>query len=453
MPLIRPRLSDYYGLPITQTECDFAIPLLDEDIPLYVDPFLLWKSPSMQDNALHTTMLTAFDRLIKMFAAGHRQGAVNVLVSLSECDEAGLGSASDRKGRRIGRPLAEEALAALAEVPAILALGIQHIEILQLVVDGIGKDRVSDITCSLLKSFLVDYTAEQSRRHQVPVQTITIPEIFDFKTMLIGSEIVDLPISPVTGKAILFIPKRWLRYSPWISYDSYFEGGFIEGEEVPTDRVSVLLYNRLNYGLVQEFIVQRESIAGECKSDPLFRPISILSAKRRLASLRKLPSGNDNSADKQYEDLVGSLLTSMLHPQLDFASEQVRSESGVLVRDLIFYNSRVWDFLQDIHQLYDCRQLVFELKNVRELGREHVSQINRYMSDQFGRFGVLVTRSTVPRSIERNLVDLWAGQRRCIIVLTDEDIDLMVTLFESRQRLPIEVLKRSYVNFTRRLPS
>ena len=51
--LVRPRLNDYHGILMLQDKVDFAIPFLDEDIPLYVDPFLLWKSPSQMDNGLH----------------------------------------------------------------------------------------------------------------------------------------------------------------------------------------------------------------------------------------------------------------------------------------------------------------------------------------------------------------------------------------------------------------
>jgi hypothetical protein len=65
--LIRPRLNDYYNLPFTQEEVDFGIPLLNEDIPLYVDPFLLWKSPSMQDNSLHTAITNSFNHLGYLF--------------------------------------------------------------------------------------------------------------------------------------------------------------------------------------------------------------------------------------------------------------------------------------------------------------------------------------------------------------------------------------------------
>ena len=42
--IIRPRLNDYYKILLNQDRIDFFIPFLDEDLPLYVDPFLLWKS-------------------------------------------------------------------------------------------------------------------------------------------------------------------------------------------------------------------------------------------------------------------------------------------------------------------------------------------------------------------------------------------------------------------------
>lgn len=61
--LIRPKLNDFHDLPFTQEEVDFAIPFLDEDIALYMDPFLLWKSPSMQDNALHAIISNSFNHL------------------------------------------------------------------------------------------------------------------------------------------------------------------------------------------------------------------------------------------------------------------------------------------------------------------------------------------------------------------------------------------------------
>lgn len=63
MDIIRPRLTDHYGIHKSQSSLDFAIQFFDEDIPLYVDPFLLWKSPSQQDQALHTVITNSFNYL------------------------------------------------------------------------------------------------------------------------------------------------------------------------------------------------------------------------------------------------------------------------------------------------------------------------------------------------------------------------------------------------------
>jgi hypothetical protein len=94
-----------------------------------------------------------------------------------------------------------------------------------------------------------------------------------------------------------------------------------------------------------------------------------------------------------------------------------------------------------------------EMKNVHKIGREHINQLNRYLSNEFGSFGVFITRNQLPRAMFSNTVDLWSGQRRCIIALIDVDLELMVEVFESKQRQPIEVLKKKYVEFRRACPS
>ena len=61
--IVRPRLNDYHGILLLQDKVDFAIPFLDEDIPLYVDSFLLWKSPSQMDNGMHDSIMQKFNCL------------------------------------------------------------------------------------------------------------------------------------------------------------------------------------------------------------------------------------------------------------------------------------------------------------------------------------------------------------------------------------------------------
>jgi len=457
MAIIRPRINDYYDLPFTQEEVDFAIPFLDEDIPFSLDPFLLWKSPSLQDNSLHTVIVNSFNHLGYLVRKGRESDAATVLIRASECHEAGLGSSKTRRGVRIGLGTASTTLALFKNVPQLQANGFTHFEEIQLLVDNISKDRVSDIACSFIKSFLIDYTIEQSQKHGIPLSKIKIEDVYDYRQNKFIDEEVYLPENPNTNEPILLIPKRWLRYIPWVNYEDYFKNYYTKEMQVRSDqlvdRIAILNYNRHHYGAVQAYVANKERTQEDCKNDPLFTPIPILSAKRKLETIKAIPTGKTDNADKKYEDNVCQLLASLLYPHLDFAKEQSRTDSGVLIRDLIFYNNRSIDFLKDIYDDYGSRQLVMELKNVEKVERDHINQLNRYLNEQFGRLGILITRHPLPRHIFRNTIDLWAGQRRCIITLTDDDLSLMVTLFESKQRMPVEVIKRAFVNFIRACPS
>lgn len=456
MAILRPRITDYHGIHISQEELDFAIPYLDEDIPLSVDPFLLWKSPSLQDNSLHLNLIQSFNFLGFLANNDDVESAVNLLVEFSECGEVGLGFSKSRRGAKIGAKAAREIVTLFTSIPALKTNGFSHLEEIQLFVDQISKDRISDITCSILKSFLIDYTISQCQRYTIPTIEVEVLNIFDQKSRRFANEKTELPINPTTNYPILFVPKRWLRKTPWISSEDY-KGYFIEkilnkNEDVP-DKGEILNFNRHNYGLVQSYIKAKELTSNDCKNDPLFTPIPVLSAKRKFKTINALPTGKTENADKKYEEHMCQLLASLLYPHLDFATEQSRTDSNVIIRDLIFYNNRSVDFLGDIFQDYESRQIVFELKNVRAIETIHINQINRYLTNEFGRFGILVTRNPLPKPMFKNTIDLWSGQRRCILALTDIEIEQMVDLFESKQRNPIDVIKKKYIEFKQACPS
>jgi hypothetical protein len=456
MTIVRPRLTDFHGILLQQAQVDFAIPFLDEDIPLYVDPFLLWRSPSQQDQALHTSLINSFNRLGYLATNKRQDEAAAQLIALSECDEVGLGQSRTRQGLRIGEKKASEILSLFQSVPQYAQNGFVHFEEIQFFVEGISKDRISDFTCSFLKSFLIDYTIEQCQSLGIPTQLVTL-DVYSYRDYQVKPETVPLPFNPENQKPIVLVPKRWLRFTPWLNFDEYFkdvvpkdEGGTLSSEE---RRVQVLTYNRQNYGAVFEYIAQKERASANAKNDPLFSQIPVTSAKASLAAIQRLSTGIQDANDKKYEREMARLLASAFYPQLDFAQTQSRTDSGVLIRDLIFYNNRSHTFLDEIFQKYDSRQIVMEMKNVKEIEREHINQLNRYLNDQFGRFGVLLTRNPLPAPMFKNTIDLWAGQRRCIIALVDQDLELTVNLFESKQRDPIDVLNKKYVEFIRACPS
>lgn len=458
MEIIRPRITDFYGIHKSQSEIDFAIQFFDEDIPLYVDPFLLWKSPSQQDQSLHTLITNSFNHLNYLTKKNKMQEAKNTLISISECKEVGLGVSKTRNGLPIGENIAEKILSLFKDIKEYSDFGFTHFEVIQLYIKGISKDRISDITCNYIKSFLIDYTIEQCELMNIPLEKANIEKIYNYReNKLEYNQEVFLPVNPKTKNPIIFTPKRWLRFTHWINFDDYFRSHCPKDDLVNINqdetRVKILNYNRENYGVVEDYVKYKVKNSEDCKNDPLFTQIPIISANRKLSEIIKLKTGKEDGADWKYEDFVSELLASLFYPHLDFAQTQSRTDSGRHIRDLIFYNNRDIDFLNDIYKEYSNKQLIFEMKNVKKIERDHINQLNRYLQSNIGNFGIFITRNPMSKEIFKNTIDLWSSQRKCIISITDEDLKLMVNVYESKQRTPIDILKKKYIEFQRALPT
>ena len=164
-----------------------------------------------------------------------------------------------------------------------------------------------------------------------------------------------------------------------------------------------------------------------------------MSARRKLSIIKKLPIGKNANVDKKYEECIAELFSSLLYPKLNFAQVQARTDSGVTIRDLIFYNNSTDEFLKEIMDDYGSRQNTMEMKNAAKVERTHIDQINRYLHDALGNFGVLITRHELKRAERQRVVDLWSGQRKAIVSITDADVEQMVEVFERKQRAPLDV--------------
>lgn len=454
-----PRLIDVFGLPITQEDVDFAIPRLLEDIPLYVDPFLLWSSSETEHKELHDKVLSFFELIRQYVVQGKIDKAAEMLAGCEETKAVGLGYASgSKKGTNIGPKLIANILYAFEGVQQLKDGHLRHFEELQLVVRLIAEDRISDTTIAILKDFFIEYTSAQAREYKMPTRKYAVGNIFDFKSRLwVPAKKVALPYNPIDSTPILLVPLNLLRHLPWINYGDYYrtfykpyvvDAGSLRRKVADA---AVKEYNARNYVEIERYVDVKEKTAGLCKPDPLFKPLTLSTLKKKYKELRELPTGSSDKADRRFEDLVYDLFSSLLYPTFEFAQSSVRTVDGVHIRDLIFYNDGKTVFAADIRERYDARQPVFELKNVKSLSSTHVNQLYRYLDEEFGRFGILVTRNPTPKAVVRNLVDLHSSKRVIILCLDDSDIELMFSLLDAGMD-PVDVIKKRYVEFVRLLP-
>lgn len=245
--ILRPRLNDYHKILLNQDRTDFFIPFLDEDLPLYVDPFLLWKSDASIDSSLHGSLVDSFNYLGAIYSKGNESEAIDILISASECSEVGLGTSSNKRGKRIGKTSANQILNLFKDIPQLKEYGFTHFEEIQFLVEGISKDRISDISCSLLSQFLVEYTQDQCVRHGIPMSMVET-KIFvpQKKKFILTSK--ELPINPKSNSPIWLIPKRWLRQMPWMNPDDFFNEYLpSENPSLKLSRPEIIDYNRLHY--------------------------------------------------------------------------------------------------------------------------------------------------------------------------------------------------------------
>jgi hypothetical protein len=456
--IVNPRLSDALGLVIRQDEVDFVVPHLREDLPLALDPFLLWKSDQEDYRELHAMLLSFLEAVRVEALAGRTVRADLLLEEVKEPRELGLGYSEGTKiGNALGPKLRSEIIEMFRQIPQMGDAGLDHIEILSLLVPNVAEDRVGDITASVIKKWLADFTTARCKDLGIPTRKHRLvtwdPEKLQWRPFD-----AQLAYNPADELPLLLAPLDLLRRLPWINYPDYCKSTYTRLVLSPTIRDRSALkkrvrsFNRANYDTVRGYVASREQQASACHPDPLFTPLRLDTLRRKAAEVRTLPTGRIAGADKKFETLVFDLLSSLLYPQLDLAANQVRTFSGAHVRDIIFYNDGKLPFLQDLREAYGAKQLVFELKNVDVLDTEHVNQLYRYLDDEdMGRCGILLARRPPPRNVQQNIIDLHSSKRAAIICLDDSDLDLMVQLLDSN-RLPVEALRKKYVDFTRRLP-
>src|SRR5438552_2455463 len=100
-------------------------------------------------------------------------------------------------------------------------------------IDGVSRDKISDLTTNIIRRHLVQYTRDQCNLLNVPVQSMALPPWFDRTTLTWKSDYWDLPV--YKGKPIVLVPKIFVRQDPAYDARRYYQGfvlEFLQAEEL-----------------------------------------------------------------------------------------------------------------------------------------------------------------------------------------------------------------------------
>ena len=77
-----------------------------------------------------------------------------------------------------------------------------------------------------------------------------------------------------------------------------YKNNILKTKNGKIEKIPLLNFNRHNYDVIQTYIKIKELAKTDCQNDPLFKPIPVLSIKRKLSTILNLPTGKTENADK-----------------------------------------------------------------------------------------------------------------------------------------------------------
>ena len=232
-------ISDYFDVGADVFDDYGALNIsIVNDLPLFIDPFLLFHSDKPEYVQLHADIITYMIFLRDRAAVGPvSDGDLQNWYCFKEVKQNWLGfSVSGNGGAGLGMKFARNLHANLNVVFSDFGdeqiTESSHLEKVCLVSDGVGRDNISDFTTNLIKDFLCQYTAEFAAKH-LPASAVKEVSVdrarFNYKTQSWARAKYRLPL--INGDYVIITPKDMLtRDENWIN-----KGDLISGfEEVPT---------------------------------------------------------------------------------------------------------------------------------------------------------------------------------------------------------------------------
>ncbi len=218
--------SDFFEIdPAALDERDAFDVSLINDLPVFVDPFLLFNSTEPELQVLHSEIIR-YMRFLKDVALDGPvpPPLVNLWFTFPEVKQNWLGfSVTGNAGRGLGRDFANALCRNLTTVFRDFGEEVvtrsSHIEKLCLIRDGVGRDNISDFTTNLIKAYLAEYTQDIARSvlPKSGRRVVSLSKVrFNYETHSWSSERFELPF--IDGDFVILTPKRILtKDEAWIN--------------------------------------------------------------------------------------------------------------------------------------------------------------------------------------------------------------------------------------------
>jgi hypothetical protein len=393
-------------------------------------------------------------------------GALQLLSNLREPNETRLGYSKGRpKGAGIGSMQAGELFEALRDSQAVKTGFITSLEEAELLIPGIARDKISDLTTNIIRHHLAEYTLEQCVLHEIPHQPVAMPPCFNVDEMRWEERYLDLPF--YKNKPILLVPKLVVRYSPAYSQQQYYDHfmlTFLQEQELarpqsnlvqvlksskkrvvykkdlkklfPGAKEVLFEFSRKHPDVLKEYRDELRELEKSGEARDLDEGDETILAGALATALRHIQPGDAGATE--FHRLMIGIVELIFYPDLVHPRKEQEIHQGRKRIDIVMENAAHRGFFFNMHTIrhIPCAYLPIECKNYGcELGNPELDQIAGRFSVNRGKVGFLCCRSFEDRElfIER-CRDTFQDDRGLVLPLDDEMILRYLEMIEGGNR-------------------
>ena len=225
---------------------------LISDIPLFIDPMLIFNSKKSEYQELHKEIIKYFHFLANKAQQRLTKSEVNTWFCFHEVCENWLGySLSGNKGSALSTEFGHFLYENIGFVLNTHGISQEiHAEKIMLLYDKSGKDKISDMTVNLIKGFLASYTEKFAKSYLAPEYCKTFyveKSSFNYDTESFNSEEFYLPfIINEKGRMeyVLLTPADILREDePAINSNDYYNHFYRVRASIDNDVLKTVVEN------------------------------------------------------------------------------------------------------------------------------------------------------------------------------------------------------------------
>lgn len=457
------RFSEYFDLKLKQSELEFLDIFAYRDIPLFLDPYGISAIGSKWSKECEEEIVSYFQFLVDSIVHGDRHTTVKLLNALHEVHEVALGySEESTNGRGIGPIQAEQILDVFSSSEAVKSGDLRDIADCALMIPGINRDKISDITANILKRKLIAFTQEQCTKHGIELRKCAIQNTFHYSDLSFKSYFDFLPV--IDGNPKILLPIESVRRDPELSKEKYYRDFVIEflmAEHAHAgDSLAQVLKNgtckvyvkdlKERYPLSAQFLYQfskdhpqvLEEYKTQLKTKSARKGTLKLNTKRKVLTptdrIRIVNSLKPGSSDaSNFHKITYNNLIYILGDRVARPLKEREINEGRKRIDIVFNNANTFGFFVDLNTLHHikCPKIIVECKNYNaDISNPEFDQLHGRFSPKRGKFGILVCRSVQnKKALLRRCKDIMLEEKGYIIVLTDSDIAKLLKFKGSAQ--------------------